>query len=143
MKRIYSVGRPCLSEEKLHITRYSYISALHIQLASKYQANIEGRSSAIPRTSRTKPFSMPQYAKSPHTRMEFVISTGKAFCHNIKNEACLCFYFVKSNLDTAFCPIPIFTTASLFYRGATLEEMTWSLKCAEIYELCGITRGLC
>lgn len=40
----------------------------------------------------------------------------------LKHEICLSFHYTKSNLDASFVPFPIFTTASLAYRGAQVEE---------------------
>jgi hypothetical protein len=56
---------------------------------------------------------------------------GKTLYHFAKDEMKLSYYYMRSNLDAAFLPFPIFATASLLYREAETDEMLSSI--ARIY----------
>ncbi|KAJ5241648.1 uncharacterized protein N7469_003239 [Penicillium citrinum] len=47
----------------------------------------------------------------------------KLIYHIVKHEVYLTYRLMRSNVDAAFVPFPIFTTASLLYRGAELDEI--------------------
>lgn len=40
-----------------------------------------------------------------------------------KNEAKLCYGFIRRDVSMGMLPIPVFTTASLLYRNAPTEEI--------------------
>ena len=50
----------------------------------------------------------------------------------MKHELSLSYYYMRSNVDAAFLPFPIFTTASLLYRGAEFDEIVTSRARAHI-----------
>ncbi len=47
------------------------------------------------------------------------------------SEASICWNLLKSNLDGAFIPFPLFTMASLLHKGASRHEIIVRLVCME------------
>lgn len=58
--------------------------------------------------------------------MKSVIHSGISL---LLSEASLMWNLLKSNLDGAFVPFPIFTLASLLHRGALWDETIFRLIC--------------
>ncbi|RJE20249.1 hypothetical protein PHISCL_07406 [Aspergillus sclerotialis] len=70
---------------------------------------------------------------TPYDKCLRSIQYAKLLYHPIKREACLIYGLMKSNVDAAFLPFLTFTTASLLYRGAEVDEMLRSLPHAIVY----------
>ncbi|KAJ5111652.1 hypothetical protein N7532_002187 [Penicillium argentinense] len=64
---------------------------------------------------------------------QYASFAAKALYHYVKHEVCLSYYYMRSNIDAAFLPFPIFTTASLLHRGAEFDEMFGSIAQALTY----------
>jgi hypothetical protein len=47
-----------------------------------------------------------------------------------KNEAKLCYGFIRRDVSMGMLPIPVFTTASLLYRNAPMEEIAVAIASA-------------
>jgi hypothetical protein len=52
---------------------------------------------------------------------------GNTLYHYAKHEVFLSYRYMRSNLDAAFLPFPIFTTASLLYRRAEFDVVLYSI----------------
>ena len=52
---------------------------------------------------------------------------GPTLYNYAKHEVFLSYYYMRSNLDAAFLPFPIFTTASLLYRRAEFDVALHSI----------------
>ncbi|KAI0459293.1 UbiA prenyltransferase family [Xylaria acuta] len=62
--------------------------------------------------------------------MDSIIRSGYSF---LLSEASVCWNLLKSNIDGAFLPFPIFTIASLLHKGAPWHEVIVRLVYALIY----------
>jgi hypothetical protein len=60
------------------------------------------------------------------TKRKAAYAVKSLYCHAI-HEMCLSYYYMRSNLDSAFLPFPIFTTASLLHKKAEPGEMLSSI----------------
>lgn len=47
-----------------------------------------------------------------------------------KNEAKLCYGFIRRDVSMGMLPIPVFTTASLLYRNAPTDEIVFAIASA-------------